>query len=294
LLGVIGIGDNVCDLYIGSGLMYPGGQALNVAVYAKQMGARAAYLGVFGNDVLAAHVIATLDTLKIDHSHCRQYEGENGYAIVDLVDGERIFVRSNRGGVVNKHPIQLTPADLDYIRSFDVIHSSNNGHFDTQLGLVASIGPAISYDFSRSWRDSKHSREICPYLDFAFISCGDSSDEEALNACRRLRNEGCGIVVATMGGKGALFHDGQYSIKQEPCPVKAVDTLGAGDSFAAGFLVSFMTAIRLKNGAMKDQEYYLRNIQAALKNGAAAAAKACMGAGAFGYSKHFDTDRLGS
>ena len=32
---VIGIGDNVCDKYIHLNTMFPGGQALNFAVYAK-------------------------------------------------------------------------------------------------------------------------------------------------------------------------------------------------------------------------------------------------------------------
>lgn len=32
---VIGIGDNVCDKYYPSKIMYPGGQAMNFSVYAK-------------------------------------------------------------------------------------------------------------------------------------------------------------------------------------------------------------------------------------------------------------------
>ncbi len=78
MLKVLGLGDNVCDKYLHSGYMYPGGQALNFAVYAKLLGADASYMGVFGTDEVAKHVIATLDELKVEHSRCRQYEGENG------------------------------------------------------------------------------------------------------------------------------------------------------------------------------------------------------------------------
>ena len=46
---VIGIGDNVCDKYYPSKIMYPGGQAMNFSVYAKKMGADSAYMGVFGS-----------------------------------------------------------------------------------------------------------------------------------------------------------------------------------------------------------------------------------------------------
>ncbi|MFR3877326.1 MAG: hypothetical protein ACLTYW_03345 [Collinsella sp.] len=41
--------------------MYPGGNAVNFAVYAKKCGAaRSAYMGIFGNDAAAEHVIASL------------------------------------------------------------------------------------------------------------------------------------------------------------------------------------------------------------------------------------------
>ena len=39
---VLGIGDNVVDKYLNLGLMFPGGNALNVAVFAHRYGADAA------------------------------------------------------------------------------------------------------------------------------------------------------------------------------------------------------------------------------------------------------------
>ena len=77
-LKVIGIGDNVCDKYYPAMIMYPGGQAMNFSVYAKMLGANSAYMGVFGRDAVADHIIRTLDELGVDHSRCRQYDGENG------------------------------------------------------------------------------------------------------------------------------------------------------------------------------------------------------------------------
>ena len=62
---VIGIGDNVCDKYEHLRLMFPGGQAANFAVYAGMLGAESAYMGVFGRDEVAEHVIATLDELQV-------------------------------------------------------------------------------------------------------------------------------------------------------------------------------------------------------------------------------------
>ena len=85
MLKVLGLGDNVCDVYLHTGTMYPGGQAVNFAVYARMLGAESDFMGVFGKDAVADHVQASLDAHGVGHSHCRIYEGENGFARVTLV-----------------------------------------------------------------------------------------------------------------------------------------------------------------------------------------------------------------
>ena len=65
---VIGLGDNVVDMYMHRNVMYPGGNAMNFAVYANLMGVESAYLGVFGSDDAAAHVHDTAQTLGLDMS----------------------------------------------------------------------------------------------------------------------------------------------------------------------------------------------------------------------------------
>jgi fructoselysine 6-kinase len=63
---ICGVGDNVVDRYLELGLMFPGGNALNVAVFAKRAGAEAAYLGITGNDVLGEIVRRQLQRLLPD------------------------------------------------------------------------------------------------------------------------------------------------------------------------------------------------------------------------------------
>lgn len=46
-ISVLGIGDNVVDKYLHSGIMYPGGNALNFAVYAKLADIPSAFMGAF-------------------------------------------------------------------------------------------------------------------------------------------------------------------------------------------------------------------------------------------------------
>ena len=286
---VIGIGDNVCDKYEHLKMMFPGGQSLNFAVYAKMLGADAAYMGVFGSDAVADHVITTLDELQVEHSHCRQYEGENGYARVTLVDGDRVFLGSNRGGVTKEKPLDLTGADLEYIGGFSHVHTSNNSHFDSQLAKVKSTGVPLSYDFSGRWNEPDRVERVAPYADYAFLSCGSIPEEEAMDICRNMYQAGIKKVIATRGSYGALFYDGVGFFSQPPKLVKAIDTLGAGDSFAAAFLLSFTESMEREPEKMKnDRDFYEKELKKALEAGAEFASKTCMVQGAFGHGIVFE------
>lgn len=53
----------------------------------------------FGNDAAAEHVIASLEDEGIELDKCEQMIGENGAARVTVVDGDRVFLGSNEGGI---------------------------------------------------------------------------------------------------------------------------------------------------------------------------------------------------
>ena len=285
---VLGIGDNVCDKYEHLKMMFPGGQAMNFAVYAKLLGADASYMGVFGQDEAADHVIATLDRLEVEHTHCRQYEGENGCARVTLIDGDRVFLGSNQGGITKEKPLDLTEEDLEYIKTFSHVHTSNNSHFDSQLAKVKSTGVPLSYDFSYRWNEPDRVERVAPYADYAFLSCGAATEAEAMEICKQMYEAGIHYVIATRGSEGALFYDGIGFFAQPPKLVKAIDTLGAGDSFATAFLLSFTESMKREPEKMtQDRSYYEHELKKALEAGSEFAAKTCMVQGAFGYGKPF-------
>ena len=286
---VIGIGDNVCDQYISLKTMFPGGQALNFAVYAKMLGADASYLGVFGRDKVADHIIATLDEMEVEHSQCRQYDGENGYARVTLLNGDRVFLESNKGGILKERPLELTEKDLEYIHGFSHVHTSNNSYFDAQLPKLASEGISVSYDFSGQWIDKKKVAAVAPYVSYAFLSCGSVSEEEAKQICGDMNKAGCPYVIATRGSHGAMFYDGCEFYVQPPKWVEAVDTLGAGDSFATAFLLSFVESLEREPEKMKrDRAFYVSELRKALESGAKFSSDICLVQGAFGHGKAFE------
>ena len=87
-VSILGFGDNVVDRYEHLGIMYPGGNAVNVAVYARRLGAaRSAYMGIFGTDEAAEHVIGSLVDEGVELVRCRQELGENGASSVTVEAG---------------------------------------------------------------------------------------------------------------------------------------------------------------------------------------------------------------
>jgi sugar/nucleoside kinase (ribokinase family) len=284
----LGLGDNVCDIYLHTKVMYPGGQALNVAVFAKRQGARSEYLGVFGRDEVALCVQKTLDELGIAHPRCRQYEGENGFARVNLVEGDRVFMGSNKGGVLQTHPIVLEKEDLSYLAAFDLIHTSNNSFIDGELPKMAALPGLISYDFSLSWKEPGRIEKVAPFIDFGFLSCGGMEWNAVEVLIRQIHAAGCRTVIATMGKEGALLFDGENQIFQPSEKEPAVDSLGAGDGFAAAFLVAAASAKKVVSAiedasAKKDASKRRDAYAAALAKGASFATEVCGVSGAFGH-----------
>ncbi len=75
--------------------------------------------------------------------------------------------------------------------------------------------------------------------ELAFITgMPTDTDEELVTAARRLREMGANIVVATLGGRGALVCDGTNVEIVSGFAVKVVDTVAAGDSFNGALAVA--------------------------------------------------------
>lgn len=286
MIKVLGLGDNVCDVYLHTGIMYPGGQAVNFAVYAAGLGTQADYMGVFGADPVGDHVQNTLDEKGVGHTHCRVFPGENGFARVTLVEGDRVFKGSNRGGVLREHPIFLDENDRTYLSGFDLVHTTCNGFTDALLPGMKALPCLVSYDFSYRWSEADRVERTCPYIDLGFLSCSELSDEETETLCRSLNAKGCAVVVATRGSKGATVFDGAQFYRQPPHLVEAVDTMGAGDSFATAMMVSLLEAMegadRKEKAAVRDTALLAQLLPAALDRAAEFSARTCLVSGAFG------------
>ena len=64
------------------------------------------------------------------------------------------------------------------------------------------------------------------------------TEEECEALLKHVHAFGTKIVGITRGSKGSMFYDGEKVYHQGIKKVEAIDTMGAGDSFIAGFLTA--------------------------------------------------------
>lgn len=284
-VSVVGFGDNVVDIYTHSNKQYPGGNCVNFAVYAKMFGAkRSAYMGYFGTDVNADHVIEALHNEKIETVKCKKISGENGYSRCKLENGDRVFLDYNEGGVRSRHIYELDEFDIEYLRQFDLVHCGNYCYMESQLPKIKEANIPLSFDFSDDSTEEYY-MQIAPLVTYAFCSY-DGTDEEVKKHLKKVSDLGPEIVCASRGAKGCmLYRNGKY-YEQKAVPIeKVVDTMGAGDSLITTFMVGYTDA--RKKGISQDEA-----IVSSIAEAAKFAAEICQIDGAFGYGREILMDKL--
>ena len=279
---IIAAGDCVCDKYLSRGKMYPGGQAVNTCAYASMNGAKTAFIGKLGGDEVGDCLRSAMDALGIDRSRCREFEGETGFAMVTLKDGDRVFIGSNKGGISKDHGFDFTEADLEYIRGFQLLYSDLNAYIEDDLPYLAGAGVPIAYDLSTRW-DDEYLDRVLPFVEVSLMSCAHLSAEEREREMRKAQERGVKLALGTVGEDGSyLLYKDRIFYAEAVKASDVLDTMGAGDSYFAAFLCSMLASS--KSGKLcegSDEEMALR-IEAAMRAGAEFAAKVCSMEGAFG------------
>lgn len=237
---IIGIGIATMDIYCHQKKMYPGGNEYNIAYDAKLQGAEVGFMGVFANDKVGEILEKTLTEANIDVSHSHHEKGSSGYALVDLVDGDRVFLDWNKQGVTDLYPFQFTEEEIDYIKSFDIACISWGARVSVEkIKKLHSAGIDICYDFYDNFTD----QDICaisPYIKYAFFSCSHISEEETKDVLKKCVALGCELAIGTRGADATVAYDGEEYYMHGICKVQPKDTMGAGDSYISSFLTNYL------------------------------------------------------
>jgi fructoselysine 6-kinase len=231
-------------------------------VHGRRCGLVTGYLGALGSDVAGRAVLSALREEDVDTSLVRVVDGPNAYAVVRVVDGNRVFGSGDPG----VSQFQLSAADLDAASRAGIVHTGECSMLEDQLAELSGAAQRLSYDFSeRSW---EYIASLAPLVDVAIRSGPDLEIDEAVQQARQLQALGPQTVAITLGSAGAVVAVGRDVVHARSSPVDVLDTLGAGDAFIG----------RLLTGLLRNQP-----LAGLVARSTGYASRTCTSYGAFGH-----------
>jgi ribokinase len=216
-------------------LVSPGGQAANVAAWAAELGAGARCVSRRGDDPPGTWLTGDLVARGVDP--CGPASGASG-VVVSLVapDGERTMA-SDRGSATELRPDDLEPdwfaCDVLHISGYALVESPIDRAAARAAELAHAHGARVSVDLSAWTRIRAHGATafrgrlegLAP--DVVFGDEAEWAEVDAIDATR----------VVKRGAEGFDVVRGSATERCQARVASVVDTTGAGDALAAGFLV---------------------------------------------------------
>lgn len=240
------VGSNCIDYYINieNGKAYPGGGPVNMAVYTCRLGGKASYIGPVGNDENGKVMVDAIKSKGVDVSHLYIKEGKTAVTQVELIDGERIF-GDYEEGVLGDYV--LSEEDIDFICSHDVVICDLWGKVEGQYKELKQRGMVTAFDCATSPED-KVCQTVMPYTDYLFFSTDNGDTPELREQMKCYQKKGPQYVIAMLGSDGSLCYDGKdyHKFGIIVCE-NLVDSMGAGDSYIAGFLSGIIDGLAIED-----------------------------------------------
>lgn len=245
------MGDNCIDLYPDLGVYYVTGNAVDTAVNLATEGIPTSIITTIADDHYGQEVMEILKAHSVDVSHVKIAHGQTAITYMTMEGTERVHGTYIEGVLKN---MVFDEEDIMFASSHDLVHTAFWGKAEEAIKEIKRINPAIftSYDFADRLT-SLRITEMDGFIDIGFFSYSRKDDyiEHFLN--ERVRS-GMKIAIATLGENGSLAYDGERFYECGIIPTEVVNTVGAGDSFIAGFLATYVTTgdvfLSLEEGAL--------------------------------------------
>ncbi|MFE5602123.1 carbohydrate kinase family protein [Streptomyces coelicoflavus] len=239
------------------GALTLGGSAAIMACGAARLGLRAAFAGRVGDDDAGRYVRDTLDAHGVDTSAL----------LVDPRLPTPLTVVLTRG---DDRAIVTAPGTLPATTAADVpaelLGTARHVHAASYFllpGLAAALpellrtarahGATTSLDTNDDpagrW-DRAGLDAVLPHTDYLLPNAAEARqlaglDTPDLGECAAVLAGRGPTVVVKNGAEGALCHDGRTLLTTSGVPARPVDTVGAGDSFDAGFVAALLAGLAL-------------------------------------------------
>lgn len=239
------------------------GAETNVAIGLSRLGLKVGWASRLGADSMGRSLLASMRSEGIDCSHVIfDATRSTGFQIKGRVtDGSDPPVESHRKGSAASQ-MGLADVDVAWLRSARHLHATGVFAAISETSLQAALkcmdvmraaGRSISFDTNlrptlwssteamRHWINELASRAdwVLPGIDEGLLLTGHDRPEDI---ARFYRERGAKLVVVKLGAAGAYYDsDVAGTGRVEGFPVtQVVDTVGAGDGFAAGVVSALL------------------------------------------------------
>ncbi len=240
-----------------------GGDAINEATIISRLGHRVKLVSCFGDDMMGRMIIDHCDKNGIDTDFLKLDKDKVTGVSIGLVEksGERVFINNKSGSVWTFEPSDI---DLNEIRDAKIMCFASifsnpmlDGKFALDLFKCAKEeGMLVCADIvsPKNEETLDDIRDILPYIDYFFPNYIEGKKmtgrSDIYEIADGLLNLGIKNVILKIGADGCLVKNknGSFIVpayKDADC----VDTTGAGDNFAAGFISGLLEGKDLKECA---------------------------------------------
>lgn len=222
-----------------------GGSAANTIYALAHWGVRAGFIGAVGDDEEGRQILREFESVGVETHRIRIVKGQPTGRVIGIVDmkGRRsLYVQPGAN-----LSLRLTEDDFAYAAKAQWVHLSSlvgDEAFETQKTLVLSLPPDVSVSFAPgaiyARRGLAAMESILRRTNILFVARDELATlmgtENLDAAAQKLWELGVETIVVTLGEAGSWVGwkgKGQFAPSHQ---AHVVDTTGAGDAFAAGFL----------------------------------------------------------
>ncbi|MBU6314303.1 MAG: carbohydrate kinase family protein [Actinomycetales bacterium] len=229
---------------------HPGGQAANVSTWITRTHSKAQLVARVGNDPVGFALISDLDKYGVEHMNL-MHSGRPTGVVVILVDsnGERTMFPDN-GANADLEVSDLPPLDdVDgvYLSGYALLDFRSREAVLSMIAKIKAAGKPIYFDPTTTGAMKIVSRdEVLSWVSLMdgillnaeeALYLGDAKDVETAEKNLTAYTP---LVVIKLGSRGAMAVFGDVVAKVSAVTTTVVDTTGAGDSFAAGFIPKWL------------------------------------------------------
>ena len=234
-----------------------GGSAANTVYGIVQLGGTAGLCGAVADDVFGALYRSDMEASGVQFTP-RISSGVSGTCVVLISDDAQRTMLTCLG--VSS---ELTPDDIDadlledsdyiYLEGYLFDSDMATGTMRRAISLAKRSGVKVAFTASDAFCIERHRDTFLQLIkndaDLLFANAQEAREltgEPDIDGAMRALSEMCAGVAVTDGEKGSILRMDGETVSVAPHPVTALDTTGAGDSYAAGLLYGLTNGCSLE------------------------------------------------